>query len=156
MVSAIDGRYLLNNGKQVIIALKTVAADLDMSTLESLEWVVDDLEETFKTGLHVDNVEYPLGDDRDGQVARGTIHKPSSVQVPRHRVPKMSHFRDNLQSKSRRVYVFVVILRPSRGSCLGPLLARALYGLTSPNVGNLGTSWGHVPRCSPSREVGEG
>ena len=88
MVSAIDGRYLLNNGKQVIIALKTVAADLDMSTLESLEWVVDDLEETFKTGLHVDKVEYPLGDDRDGQVARGTIHKPSSVQVPRHRVPK--------------------------------------------------------------------
>lgn len=70
LVSAADGRrYLLNNGKQVVIALQKVAEEVDLTTLPDLDWCVDDLEETFTTGLHVDFVEYPDPDDRDAQVA---------------------------------------------------------------------------------------
>ena len=69
LISAIDGRTLLNNGKQVVIALSRVRQEIDLNTVADMEWSVDDLEETFKTGLHVDLVEYPDYSDRDGQVA---------------------------------------------------------------------------------------
>ena len=68
LLSVNDGRILLNNGKQVVIALKRVFDEMDVNTVADLEWCVDDLEETSKTGLHVEKVEYPDFADRDGQV----------------------------------------------------------------------------------------
>ena len=68
LVSVKDGRILLNNGKQVVIALKRVLEEINVDTVGEEEWCVDDLEETFKHGLHVEKVEYPDSLDRDGQV----------------------------------------------------------------------------------------
>ena len=70
LVSSIDGRFLLNNGKHVLVALQTVAKESQEKslTLAEEEWVVEDLQETFTVGLHCDFVEYPDHTDRDSQV----------------------------------------------------------------------------------------
>ena len=86
MVSAKDGRILLNNGKQVVIALKRVlseVSELDLNTLADLEWCVDDLEDTFKTGLHVDKMQYPDPDDRDGQVCGTQRNRSNRIPIER-------------------------------------------------------------------------
>ena len=67
MISAKDGRFLLNNGKQLVVALKMVLAEADVNVIADEEWCVDDLEETLKIGLHLDKVEYPDPTYRDGQ-----------------------------------------------------------------------------------------
>ena len=61
MISVLDGRILLNNGKQVVLALLKVLkeiADQEVS-LDDLDWVVGDLNMTFDQGLQVDLVEFP-------------------------------------------------------------------------------------------------
>ena len=70
MLSSVDGRFLLNNGKHVVLALQRVAEESEAKslTLAEEDWVVEDLLETFEVGLHCDFVEYPDPTDRDSQV----------------------------------------------------------------------------------------
>ena len=71
MLSSVDGRFLLNNGKHIVVALQKVAEESEAKSLkmEEQDWAVEDLQETFVVGLHCDFVEYPDPTDRDSQVA---------------------------------------------------------------------------------------
>ena len=84
--SAHDARILLNNGKHVVQALKSILANGDVDTILAEEWCVEDLADTLTKGLFVDFVEYP-SDDRDAQVAMQVLSheqdqnkfRPSSI-----------------------------------------------------------------------------
>lgn len=86
-MSADDGRFVLNNGKHIVAALKELkAAYPDLDALAEEAWCVGDLECTFREGFYVDFVEYPE-DDRDSQVAMQVFaheqdqnkYQPSSI-----------------------------------------------------------------------------
>ena len=98
--SAHDARVLLNNGKHVVQALKSILANGGVDTILAEEWCVEDLADTLTKGLFVDFVEYPE-DDRDAQVA---------MQVLSHE-QEQNKFRLESQSRSWRTHYRDLFLR---------------------------------------------